>query len=395
VEIDLAHLPADDPEVYAMLRRADTVGVFQVESRAQMNTLPRMRPKCFYDLVVEVALIRPGPIVGKKVHPYLERRAGREPVSYPHPSLKPILERTLGIPLFQEQAMRIAMEAAGYTLGQAEQLRQAMSHKRSLEQKARHEEKLRSGLTARGISGSAADEIVESFGSFFGLYGFPESHAASFALIVYASAYLKAHHPAAFTCALLNAWPMGFYHPATIIRDAKRHGQSVREIDACRSGWKCTIDPDGAVRLGLRFVVGLRREAGERIAAERRRRRFADLKDLKRRCRLRSREMDVLAELGAFSGLGLSRREALWQVAALDDSGRGLIDRLPLPHDKCPLPRMDAPERTAADYRNSGMTVGPHPVAHLRDWLRGRGVLPAFAGGDLNGLDRFGPAGAP
>ncbi|HUT99919.1 MAG TPA: error-prone DNA polymerase [Myxococcota bacterium] len=379
VEIDLAHLPADDPAVYAMLRRADTVGVFQVESRAQMNTLPRMQPRCFYDLVVEVALIRPGPIVGKKVHPYLERRAGREPVTYPHPSLKPILERTLGIPLFQEQAMRIAMQAAGYTVGQAEQLRQAMGHRRSLEQKALHEEKLRAGLAARGISGPAADEIIESFGSFFGLYGFPESHAASFALIVYASAYLKVHHPAAFTCALLNAWPMGFYHPATIIRDAKRHGQSVREIDACRSGWKCTIDPDGAVRLGLRFVVGLRREAGERIVSERRRRRFADLKDLKNRCRLRSREMDVLAELGAFSGLGLSRREALWQVAALDDSGRGLIDRLPLPSDKCPLPRMDARGRTAADYRNSGMTVGPHPVAHLRSWLRGRGVLPAAA----------------
>ncbi len=379
VEIDLAHLPAGDPEVYAVLQRADSVGIFQVESRAQMNTLPRMRPECFYDLVVEVALIRPGPIVGKKVHPYLERRAGRQPVTYPHPSLKPILERTLGIPLFQEQAMRIAMEAAGYTLGQAEQLRQAMSHKRSLEQKARHEEKLRSGLASRGISGSAADEIIESFGSFFGLYGFPESHAASFALIVYASAYLKTHHPAAFTCALLNAWPMGFYHPATIIKDARRHGQSVREIDACRSGWKCTIDPDGAVRLGLCFVVGLRREAGECIVAERRRRRFADLKDLSRRCRLQGREMDILAELGAFFCFGLSRREALWQVAALDDSGRGLIDRLPAPRDKCPLPRMSARERTAADYLNSGMTVGPHPMAHLRDRLRERGVLPLAA----------------
>jgi len=377
VEIDLAHLPQDDPKVYAMLQRADTVGVFQVESRAQMNTLPRMKPRCFYDLVVEVAIIRPGPIVGKKVHPYLNRRAGREPVRYAHPSLEPILRRTLGIPLFQEQAMRIAMETAGFSIRQTEELRRAMSHRRSNEQKIRYEKMLREGLLQRGIGDLAADEIIESFSSFFGLYGFPESHAASFALIVYASAYLKAHHPAAFTCALLNAWPMGFYHPASLVKDAKRHRQTVREIDICHSGWKCRIEPDGAVRLGLRFVTRLRKEAGLRIEAEQLAGSFVDVKDFQRRCRLRENELNVLAELGAFGSLGLRRRQALWQVSSLDTSNKGLLARLPLADDKSPLREMSARERTTADYRGSGMTVGPHPITHLRPQLQKAGVLPA------------------
>jgi len=377
IELDLARLPPDDAEVYAMLGRADTVGVFQVESRAQMNTLPRLKPRRFYDLVVEVAIIRPGPIVGKKVHPYLERRAGREPISYPHPSLKPILERTLGIPLFQEQAMRIAMEAAGYSVGQAEQLRQAMSHRRSAEQKALHEERLAAGLARRGITGRAAEEIIASFSSFFGLYGFPESHAASFALIVYASAYLKAHYPAAFTCALLNAWPMGFYNPATIVKDAKRHGQTVRGFDVAHSAWRCGIEPDGAVRLGLRFVLGLREQTAQRIEAARGRGPFRDVKDLQARCGLRQNELNSLAELGALGSLGLGRRAALWQVASLETSERGLLARLSPPADRSPLARMSAAERTAADYRNAGLTVGPHPITHLRDELRRRGVLPA------------------
>ncbi len=379
VEIDLAHLPQDDPKVYAMLQRADTVGVFQVESRAQMNTLPRMKPRCFYDLVVEVAIIRPGPIVGKKVHPYLNRRAGREAVTYPHPSLEPILRRTLGIPLFQEQAMRIAMEAAGFSVGQAEDLRRAMGHKRSLQQKARHEKLLLAGLARRGITGEAAEEILCSFGSFFGLYGFPESHAASFALIVYASAYLKAHHPAAFTCALLNAWPMGFYHPATLVKDVKRHGQTVRAIDVNRSRWSCTIDPDGAIRLGLRFVLGLRRQAGARIEDEQGRGPFLDLKDFQQRCRLRENEQNALAELGAFASLGLSRRKALWQVASLDSADKSLFARLPLASDQSPLNEMNAVERTVADYQHAGLTTGPHPLAHWRAALRRQGVLPVAA----------------
>ncbi|NMC69257.1 MAG: error-prone DNA polymerase, partial [Myxococcales bacterium] len=254
VEIDLAHLPPDDPQTYAMIRRADTVGVFQIESRAQMATLPRMRPERFYDLVVEVALIRPGPIVGKMVSPYLERRAGRQPVTVPHPSLEPILRRTLGVPLFQEQLMRVAMVAAGFTGGEAEELRRALGSKRSSERMAAIERKLRAGMAARGIAREAAEEIVRGIAG-FALYGFPESHAASFALIAYASAYLKAHHPAAFTCALLNAWPLGFYHPATLVKDLQRHGVTVRPIDVARSSWDCTLErsPRGpALRLGLR-----------------------------------------------------------------------------------------------------------------------------------------------
>src|SRR5213080_1407734 len=237
LEIDLAHLPPDDPKVYAMLQKADTIGVFQVESRAQMATLPRMKPERFYDLVVEVAIIRPGPIVGQMVHPYLKRRQGLEPVTYPHPSLEPILARTLGVPLFQEQLLRIAMTVAGFTGGQAEDLRRAFGFKRSVERMASIERRLRDGMTARGITGRAQEEIVQSITS-FALYGFPESHAASFALIAYASAHLKAHHPAAFACALLNAWPMGFYHPATVVKDAQRHGVVVLPVDVARSAWK-------------------------------------------------------------------------------------------------------------------------------------------------------------
>jgi len=377
VEIDLARLPQDDPKVYKLLQRADTVGLFQVESRAQMVTLPRMQPRCFYDLVVEVAIIRPGPIVGKKVHPYLRRRAGKEPVEYSHPSLKPILERTLGIPLFQEQAMRIAMEVAGLSVGQAEEMRRAMTHKRSHTRKAQQEQKLRAGLKERGIEGAAADEIIESLDSFFGLYGFPESHAASFALIVYASAYLKAHHPAAFLCAMLNAWPLGFYHPATLIKDAKRHRQTVRPVDVNHSGLKCRIEPDGAVRVGLRYVVGLRKEAAKRIEAEQARAPFSDPRDFQRRCRLRENELNTLAELGAFASLGLRRREALWQVSSLYAGDRGLLTRIAPKAGKSPLARMTPKERTAADYKNAALTTGPHPLAHLRKTLRARGVLPA------------------
>src|SRR5208337_4463653 len=223
VAVDLAHLPPDDPAVYAMLRRADTVGVFQVESRAQMATLPRMKPRNFYDLVVEVAIIRPGPIVGKMVHPYLDRRNGRAPVRYAHPSLEPILRRTLGVPLFQEQLLRIAMTVAGFSGGEAEELRRAMGFKRSAERMEKIEARLRAGMLRNGLQGSVADDIVRSITS-FALYGFPESHAASFALIAYASAYLKHHHPAAFVAAMLNCYPLGFYHPSTLVKDAARRG---------------------------------------------------------------------------------------------------------------------------------------------------------------------------
>jgi error-prone DNA polymerase len=343
VALDLAHLPQDDPKVYDMLRRADTIGVFQVESRAQMATLPRMQPDHFYDLVVEVAIIRPGPIVGQMVHPYLNRRNGREPVTYAHPDLEPILKRTLGVPLFQEQLLRMAMAVAGFTAGEAEELRRAMGFKRSEQRMQAIEARLRAGMAVRGIAGKTADDIVRSITS-FALYGFPESHAASFALLAYASAYLRAHHLAAFTCAMLNNWPLGFYHPATLVKDAQRHGLCVLPIDVGRSSWLCrlervnsrqsTVDrnasgPAGSIdyqlstvdslslRLGLRYVSGLRGAAGKRLAAERAKAPFTSVADVAARCQLRENEMAALAHIGAFVAFGLTRREALWQAAAV------------------------------------------------------------------------------
>ena len=259
VEVDLAHLPPDDPAVYAMLRAADTVGVFQVESRAQMATLPRMKPRTFYDLVVEVAIIRPGPIVGHMVHPYLDRRNGRAPVLYDHPALEPILRRTLGVPLFQEQLLRMAMTVAGFSGGEAEELRRAMGFKRSIERMENIEGRLREGMQRNGISGGRRS-IVRSITS-FALYGFPESHAASFALIAYASAYLKCHHAAAFFAAMLNCYPLGFYHPATLVKDAERHQVNISPIDVAQSDWRCTIEARGD-SLGLKYVAGLREETG-------------------------------------------------------------------------------------------------------------------------------------
>jgi len=376
VELDLARLPADDPAVYAMLRRADTVGVFQVESRAQMATLPRMKPCCFYDLVVEVALIRPGPLSGKMVHPYLRRRSGEEPVRYPHPSLAPILERTLGVPIFQEQVMRMAMIAAGFSLRQVAELNRAMKRRsgRWLEEQVRL---LFAGMAERGITGEAAEEIARGITMFLGRYGFPESHAASFALIAYASAYLKAHHPAAFACALLNAWPMGFYHPATLVQDARRHGVPVRPIDVGHSRWECRLESDLGLRLGLRFVRGLRREAAERLCRERERRPFADLSDLARRTGLRSDELDTLAQAGACASLGLRRRQALWQASALAAGAEGpLLALLPPPGGKSPLPEMSPGERIAADLEHTGLTAGPHLFSRLRAALRREGARP-------------------
>ena len=249
-----------------MLQEADTVGIFQVESRAQMATLPRLKPQKFYDIVVEVAIIRPGPIVGQMVHPYLKRRQGTEPVTYPHPSLEPILKRTLGIPLFQEQLLRIAMVAAGFSGGEAEELRRAFGFKRSEQRMQQIEGKLRAGMARQGIIGETAEAIIKSITS-FALYGFPESHSASFALLVYASAYLKAHYPAAFYTAMLNNQPMGFYHPATLVKDAQRHGVRFASIDVQESDWHCRVQTDGQVRLGLMYVNGLRAETGRLIAS--------------------------------------------------------------------------------------------------------------------------------
>jgi len=360
-EVDLAHLPADDPQVYAALQKADTVGLFQVESRAQMSCLPRLHPEHFYDLVVEVAIIRPGPIVGNMVHPYLRRRQKREPVTYPHPSLEPVLKRTLGVPLFQEQLLRVAMIAAGFTGGEAEELRRAMGFKRSEMRMREIERKLRVGMERRGIAPAAQEEIVQAITS-FALYGFPESHAASFALIAYASAYLRCHYLAAFTAALLNNQPMGFYHPSTIIKDAGRHGLRVKPIDVTRSDWPCTLEIEGGpeqsgrvnqrsaftteitkvtenteregsvtsvnsvvesslrteedsriggheglakkivLRLGLSYVRGLRETAAQALVLERQRVPFASLEDLVRRVpEMRKDEWVTLAEVGALN----------------------------------------------------------------------------------------------
>ncbi len=421
VSIDLAQLPPDDPATYAMIQRADTVGVFQIESRAQMATLPRLKPERFYDLVVEVAIIRPGPITGQMVHPYLNRRAGREPVTYPHPSLEPILKRTLGVPLFQEQLLRIAMTAAGFSGGEAEELRRAMGFKRSQEKMERLAGRLRAGMAERGIVGEAQETILRGITS-FALYGFPESHAASFALIAYASAWLRCHHPAAFLAGLLNAYPMGFYTPATLVKDAQRHDLEVRPIDVAHSDWRCTLEePEDelprkrceaaraaearrrravragglcppitrkarsrakAVRLGLRYVAGLRQEAGLAIEAERARAPFRSAADLARRVALRRDELDGLAELGALAGVDAcadTRRSALWQVAGVERDRESLFAGVSPADPSSPLPEMTPLEETLADYRRSGLTTGPQILAHLRPQLDARGVLRAAA----------------
>jgi error-prone DNA polymerase len=369
VDVDLAHLPADDRTVYAMLQRADTVGIFQVESRAQMATLPRIHPERFYDLVVQIAIIRPGPIVGDMVHPYIRRRRGREPVSYPHPSLAPILERTLGVPLFQEQLLRMAMVAAGFTGTEAEELRRAFGFKRSEQRMAEVEQKLRAGMAAQGITGVAADQIAHAITS-FALYGFPESHASSFALLAYASAYLKTHYPAAFYAALLNNQPMGFYHAATIVKDAQRHGLTILPVDVTRSQWPCTVesdDPAHTLRLGLRYVKGLRESAGRAIVAARGERSFVSIPDLARRAGLARDELMTLAATGALDALDGARRAALWQAAR--PVLPGLLAGTEPPADPSPLQEMSAAERLDEDYAGTGVTLGPHPLALLRPTL--------------------------
>jgi error-prone DNA polymerase len=383
VTIDYAKLPPDDARVFEMLRAADTVGVFQVESRAQMATLPRMRPERFYDLVVEVAIIRPGPIVGKMVNPYLARRNHKQAVTYAHPCLEPILRRTLGVPLFQEQLIRMAMAAAGFSGGQAEELRRAMGFKRSVERMRAIEAELYAGMSRKGIARKAQAEIVQGIKS-FALYGFPESHAASFALIAYASAYLKAYFPAAFACALLNNQPMGFYHPATIIKDAARHGIDTLPVDVTCSDWACTLErtkPEPyAVRLGLKFVRGLRRSTAEQIVGTRP---FALLAELCRRVELNAAERTTLAEIGAFSGLGGSRRQAMWQVAAFGRSGelydRSAVDDVPTGRAAAqnPLPEMSVGEEVAADFHFTGVSTGPHPLSFLRKRLAAERIVPA------------------
>jgi len=389
-DVDLARLPPDDPAVYRALQAADTIGVFQVESRAQMATLPRIRPERFYDLVVQIAIIRPGPIVGDMVHPYIRRRRGREPVTYAHPCLEPILRRTLGVPLFQEQLLRMAMVAAGFTGSEAEELRRAFGFKRSERRMREVEVKLRAGMARQGITGPAAEEIVRSITS-FALYGFPESHSSSFALLAYASAYLKVHHPAAFYAALLNNQPMGFYHAATIVKDAQRHGLRILPIDVTRSDWLCTVEPAEAtggargapsaglaVRLGLRYLKGLRERAGRAIVSARRARPFASAADVAARAALDRDELTALAAAGALAPLGGTRRGNLWRAARPAPAPLfaevASVEPPPLAH---PLREMTVDERLEADYAGTGVTLGPHPMALRRRALAARGVLRA------------------
>ena len=486
-KVDLAHLPQDDEQVYSTLQQADTVGMFQVESRAQMSCLPRLRPVRFYDVVVQVAIIRPGPIVGQMVNPFLQRRQGKEEVTYAHPLLEPVLKRTLGVPLFQEQLLRIAMIAANFTGGEAEDLRRAMGFKRSQARMREIEAKLRAGMTANGISPKAQEEIILSITS-FALYGFPESHAASFALIAYASAYLKCHYLAAFTAALLNNQPMGFYSPATIVKDAQRHGLKLLPVDVTKSEWNCTLEtvpnteyrlasqalkshsaidvierleppsalaandmfvphsavipleghataaaerrknaahgvsrgeaeilaaqapegrknlPEGqtiALRMGLRYVRGLREDGANALLRERAITPFKSIHDLTHRVpELRKDELTTLAEIGALnavsrksgilskpetrnSKLSLHRRDALWQVERAVRPSGPLLEQDAELDAPSPLAPMNHEERLVADFHGTGLTVGPHPMAYRRAWLNAIGIRRACELRDL------------
>ncbi len=380
VAIDLARLPMDDPAVYDMICKADTVGLFQIESRAQMNTLPRLAPRKFYDLVVEVALIRPGPIQGEMVHPYLRRRAGEEPVVYPHPSLEPILERTLGVPLFQEQGMQVAIAAAGFTPGEADELRRAMGHKRSHERMAKICAKLIEGMAKNGIEPDVARRIFNQIAAFAD-YGFPESHAASFALLVYASAHLKHYYPVAFTCALLNAQPMGFYAPGTIVEDAKRHGVEVRGADVMRSGWDCTVEDDaesgGALRIGLRYVHGLGEKAKEKLEPLLNGRRPDSLEGWVRAGGLNVAQLRALAEAGAFDALWPNRRSALWELLKHARGAAGPLAPPPRDPRPAPVPPLTPLQLTEADYRVTGLSPAGHPMRHLRAAMQAQGVTTA------------------
>ncbi|MCK9461180.1 MAG: error-prone DNA polymerase [Proteobacteria bacterium] len=381
LELSMATIPPDDAPTFDMICRGDTVGVFQIESRAQMAMLPRLKPRSFYDLVIEVSIVRPGPITGGMVHPYLRRRGGIEPVVYPHPSLAPVLRKTLGVPLFQEQVMKLAMVAADYTPGEADSLRRDMAAWRKAGRIEMHRERLVTRMTAKGIDPEFAERVFEQIRG-FGEYGFPESHAASFALIAYATAYLRRHFPAEFTCALLNAQPMGFYMPSTIVEDAKRHGVEVLPVDVAESGWACTLasppaplhldDGEGsslpAVRLGLRYVKGLGEKDCARIEAARGEAPFRDLDDFGRRTRLPGFALTRLAEADAFACFGAPRREALWDAHGL---ARSRDDALLLPRAE-ETPAFEAPsdfDAIAWDYLVTGLSIRGHPLEPLRDQL--------------------------
>jgi error-prone DNA polymerase len=393
VELSLATLPAEDPRVYDMLCEADAIGVFQVESRAQMNMLARLKPRTFYDLVIEIAIIRPGPIIGDMVHPFLRRREGLEPVTYPSEEVRGILEKTLGVPLFQEQAMKLAMVAAGFTPAEADQLRRILSHKKALELLAPYQSKFVEGAVSRGYPREFAENTFRQFKGFAN-YGFPESHSASFALIAYASAWLKCYYPAEFTAALLNSQPMGFYAPHTLVEDARRHGVEVRGVDVNHSDWDCTLEPrpggrldhpglNGSppdssrfsLRLGTRLVRGLREDTAQRISMSRGVG-YASVADLARRSRVPRFELARLALAGALGSLSSSRRDALWELQALGPlEENDLFFGIPMDQERVELPQPGVAERVSTDYQTVGLSIEKHPLELLRPQLdKRRGV---------------------
>jgi error-prone DNA polymerase len=394
--LDLAHIPKDDAATFEIMQQADTIGVFQIESRAQMATLPRMKPKCFYDVVIEVAIIRPGPIQGDMVHPYLARRAEKERVTYFDDRLKPVLDRTLGVPLFQEQMLKIAMVMADFSGDEAEELRRALSFHRSEERMNKVCGKLRLAMERKGVAPNKIDKIIQSISS-FALYGFPESHAISFAILAYGSAYLKVHRAPEFYASLLNNQPMGFYTPATLVKDAQRHGVKVKPVCVLKSDWRCTVIDDNTFRLGLCAVNGLRQENGEELVRQRQDRNFESLDDFKRRVPVTKDELRRLAELGALNCFAEHRRAAMWEVeetihddllgsARLQRAGFGILPKqsqsprmqnafATTPQacapqiSQSPLAPMTLPERVKSDYETMNLTTGPHPMKLLRQNL--------------------------
>jgi error-prone DNA polymerase len=373
VGLRMPDVPPEDPAVYRMIQRADTVGVFQIESRAQMSMLPRLKPENFYDLVIEVAIVRPGPIQGGMVHPYLRRRRKLEPVSYPSEAVKQVLERTLGVPIFQEQVMQLAMVAAGFSPGEADQLRRSMAAWKRRGGLEPFEQRLVRGMLERGYRREFAEAIYRQILG-FGEYGFPESHAASFALLVYVSAWLKCHHPAAFLAALLNSQPMGFYGPAQLVQDARRHGVEVRSPDVCASDWECTLE-DRAVRLGLCMIRGFPEAAARRVIAARP---FSSVADLGLRTGLNRRELARLADSGALAGIAGHRRLAHWDAAGVA-RGAGTLASILQPETPAALTPPSEGGNIVADYASLGLTLGRHPLALLRPWLRRQGWLSAAA----------------
>jgi error-prone DNA polymerase len=386
-QLTLASIPSNDRATYDMICRADTIGVFQIESRAQMSMLPRLQPRCYYDLVIEVAIVRPGPIQGQMVHPYLRRRGGLEPVSYVNDAIRQVLEKTLGVPLFQEQAMQLAVVAAGFTPGEADQLRRAMGAWRKTGSMDPFRLKLIEGMKQHGLSEEFAHQVFQQIRG-FGEYGFPESHAASFALLVYVSAWLKCHHPACFLAAMLNSQPLGFYSPAQLVRDARNHGVTVLPVDVNHSDWDNSLERVQdriAVRLGLRQVVGLSQRYADmivngRLSGNRTSTTYRTVADFAQRTRLPEPEMVRLAKAGAFGSLGKNRRQMLWDALAQNTNqlDQPLFAHLPAEDDDpvC-LPELDPMESVMTDYLTTGLSLQAHPISFYRRQLARRGILSA------------------